>query len=140
MNDSKVCRQCEVSKPLTAFAKSHTGRLGVRSVCKECTKSYARQWYVDNMKASDIKFKNIKSKYGITKDQYLDLLKEQDHKCRICGTGEVDSGYQTLCVDHCHVTGKVRGLLCDKCNTGLGHFRDNKLVLEAAIKYLKDYE
>ena len=52
----------------------------------------------------------------------------------------VNKSKRRLCVDHCHTTGNVRGLLCDTCNTALGKFRDNIDLLNEAIKYLKKYE
>jgi len=72
--------------------------------------------------------------YGLTHDEYLALLETQGGACAICG----GSGQRRqLAVDHDHVTGAVRGLLCDRCNPMLGYARDNISVLEAAIEYLK---
>lgn len=73
-----------------------------------------------------------KHKYGLTESEYLDMFDEQGNKCAICSTSfdEVRA-----CVDHSHETGKVRGLLCDKCNKGLGHFNDDPELLSKAIKY-----
>ena len=81
--------------------------------------------------------KRYKERYGITLDEYHQMLKDQNHKCYLCGVDEVDSRDGKLCVDHCHTTGKLRKLLCHSCNCGLGHFQDNPDVLEKAIKYLK---
>jgi hypothetical protein len=72
--------------------------------------------------------------YGLTHDEYMVLLEAQGGACAICG----DSGQRrALAVDHDHVTGAVRGLLCDRCNPMLGYARDDIAVLEAAIEYLK---
>jgi len=65
------------------------------------------------------------------------MLEEQEHKCAICLTSDVDLE-KLLAVDHCHTTGKVRGLLCSNCNLALGNFKDNITNLEQAIKYLKN--
>ena len=81
--------------------------------------------------------KRYKERYGITYDQYKEMLKNQDHKCAICGVDELDSRDEKLCVDHDHDTGKVRMLLCHNCNCGLGHFKDNPSLLEQAAAYLK---
>lgn len=70
------------------------------------------------------------SKYGITPGEYIDMLLDQDKRCAICNTRDY------LVIDHCHATGKVRGLLCNKCNLGLGLFKDNVDSLQNAIKYL----
>jgi hypothetical protein len=83
--------------------------------------------------------KRYLERYGITYEQYKEMLKEQNHKCYICGTDEVDSRNGKLCVDHCHKTGQVRKLLCHNCNCGLGHFSDSVDTLTAALDYLKSH-
>jgi hypothetical protein len=76
--------------------------------------------------------------YGIniTYEVYLQMLKQQDNKCAICLTSDKDLE-KLLSVDHCHTTGKVRGLLCGNCNLALGNFKDRLENLENAIIYLK---
>ena len=71
------------------------------------------------------------------------MLQDQDGKCAICKREEsacasITKKVRALAVDHCHVTGNVRGLLCRACNLGIGHFEDNLETLEEAIKYLED--
>lgn len=66
------------------------------------------------------------------------LLEAQDNRCAICGTDEPGGRGDGFVVDHCHSTGRIRGLLCSACNTGLGLFKDNAETLAKAIKYLKD--
>lgn len=73
----------------------------------------------------------MKSNYGLTKDEYDKLGK----KCMVCGVGR---GKKRLSVDHNHKTNKIRGLLCDNCNNGLGRFKDSVELLLKAIKYLKN--
>lgn len=74
--------------------------------------------------------------YGISLDDFNALLKKQKNSCAICGKS---SNKKTIFphIDHCHKTGVVRGLLCTKCNMGLGQFNDNKAILLAAINYLE---
>ena len=67
---------------------------------------------------------NRKTRYGLTTEQYEQLLVDQDSRCAICGEASLK-----LQVDHCHTNGKVRGLLCPKCNTALGY-----------LEYLKPFE
>ncbi len=67
--------------------------------------------------------------------QYQNLLLEQNNQCKICGV-EPDPDGRKLAVDHCHTTGKIRGLLCSNCNTALGLMYDNKDLLQKAIDYL----
>lgn len=80
---------------------------------------------------------NLKSMYGITLEQYEALYKSQDGKCLICNGSFPNRGKDGLVVDHCHNEGHIRGLLCAKCNTGLGQFGDDIQRLQNAIEYLK---
>lgn len=82
----------------------------------------------------------IKRKYGLTKEEYESMLIDQKHQCKICGTktAYVNNPDKGFAVDHCHRTGKVRGLLCMKCNTGLGMFTDDCDKLSSAISYLME--
>lgn len=73
--------------------------------------------------------------YGVTPEQYDALLLAQDNRCAICRT-DTPGGRGTWCVDHCHDTERVRGLLCNGCNTGLGQFQDDPDRLKAAAEYL----
>jgi hypothetical protein len=77
----------------------------------------------------------LKTTYGMSLEEYDALFKEQDGKCAICGEHQ-GSLSKRLGVDHCHETGKVRGLLCDKCNVSLGNFQDDVNLLGKAIEYL----
>jgi hypothetical protein len=77
----------------------------------------------------------IRKQYGITLQEYNDMLEKQDYKCAICGNEDEVEG-RKLAIDHCHTSGAVRGLLCGKCNRGLGLFYDNQDLLEKAKQYL----
>jgi hypothetical protein len=72
-----------------------------------------------------------KQKYGVTDEWYNELLLNQDGRCAICYADDC-----ALEIDHCHGTGKVRGLLCHHCNAGLGHFKDSVHSLKNAIKFI----
>ena len=80
----------------------------------------------------------IPTQYKITIDKYYEMWDNQKGKCFICE--EPPSEKQNLCIDHDHLTGKVRGLLCTKCNKALGLFKDNKELLSKALNYLKENE
>jgi hypothetical protein len=75
-------------------------------------------------------------KYNISKRDYDNILLYQNNKCAICHD-ELNKSIRSPPVDHCHNSGKVRGILCHKCNTGLGFFKENPEILESAIRYLK---
>lgn len=137
MTDHFRCPKCGETKPRDEF-------YGVRKRsgwCKTCarTKSAAyyaanrekqlaahRVWVRDNRER--IAAHRAKSAYGIPLDEYEQLMREG--KCAICGSTE------RLRIDHCHVSDRVRGVLCDSCNKGLGFFRDDPARLRAAIHYL----
>jgi Recombination endonuclease VII len=91
------------------------------------------QRYLDYEKRS-----KLLRRYGLTVEDYDQMLENQEHRCGICLTHK-DELKKGLCVDHCHRTGKVRMLLCVSCNTGLGQFRDSTENLSRAIKYLKEF-
>lgn len=81
----------------------------------------------------------IKRTYGITADDYYEMLEKQDCKCAICGSEQVNNmrvSSNKLFIDHCHTSGEVRGLLCSKCNHALGLFNDDVNLLHSAIEYL----
>lgn len=74
--------------------------------------------------------------YGISRDEFDAMLTAQGGGCAICGSSMRDVSRNRLCVDHCHDTGRVRGLLCGHCNRGLGFFQDSPELLEKAKRYL----
>jgi len=76
---------------------------------------------------------DLRKNYGITVEQYDEMLVAQNYVCAICGDKDEN---KRLHVDHCHASGRVRGLLCRGCNLGLGKFKDNVETMFAAIKYL----
>jgi len=91
--------------------------------------------YRNNNKEKIVEYK-LKKNYGITLVEYNSMIDNQEGKCAICGI-HLDELTKKLVVDHDHKTNIVRGLLCDKCNRGLGHFNDDIQILKNAISYLK---
>ena len=81
---------------------------------------------------------NMLKKYNLTEHQYNEMLKQQNGVCAICKQKEIHKLYKFLPVDHNHKTGKIRGLLCSRCNYGIGNFNDNIELLKEAINYLKE--
>lgn len=75
----------------------------------------------------------VRKKYGLEWDEYLELLDAYDHACAICGSRE------DICVDHCHETGQVRGILCRKHNAGIGALGDSVEGLQRALEYLMKF-
>lgn len=83
---------------------------------------------------------NLKYFFGITLDDFNTMLQKQDHRCKICGVGLIVKGPRVIqpSVDHDHLSGKVRGLLCANCNHLLGQAKDSTEILQNAINYLKE--
>lgn len=136
----KICKTCNLSLPLSNFDNDKKSRDKLRYSCKSCEKLITKSWKKSNpdkVKLLNRKYK-LKGTYGLTLEQYTQLLDEQYGLCAICK--EPPSGANFLHVDHCHKTNKIRGLLCTRCNPGIGYFEDNIAKLEAAIKYLKSHK
>ena len=102
---------------------------------RDSIKKTVADWHEKNPDAR--KRQRIK-KYGLTLDQYRALLDRAGHRCQICGFSEKADRNMFPVIDHSHITGKVRGVLCMNCNMGIGKLRDSVDNLEAAIKYLRN--
>ena len=96
---------------------------------KEKQTAYYKEWAIKNPKK--VRNKYIKQRYNITGEEYDALFKASPF-CEICSIKEA------TCLDHCHYTGKVRGVLCMGCNIALGHIEDSVTILEKAIIYLEE--
>ncbi len=95
-----------------------------------------REWMRNN--PDKVRNTRLKGTYGITLEQYAALLAQQNNQCAICGAPPGDARSKHLHVDHCHISNKVRGLLCGNCNNGLGQFQDDVALLLRAVEYLKN--
>lgn len=104
-----------------------------RRVCVVCRR--ARRKTFGTRSGDGLRRKNLMYFYGLTLEKYNEMLTAQNGVCKICSCKD-DSRWGVLSVDHCHSTGKVRGLLCAKCNKGLGQFKDNVELLDKAKSYL----
>jgi hypothetical protein len=119
------CNRCKEWK---IFGKAKT-------YCKECCSNNTRNSYNYEKQRAYI----LKKKYGITCEKYDEMLHEQNYKCYICQKHE-DKLDRSLAVDHCHTTGKVRGLLCGNCNRFLGQISDDIIVANRLVNYLTKYK
>lgn len=79
---------------------------------------------------------HLKRKFNLTKSDYEGMVKDQQGMCAICGEAESSAYFKRLAVDHCHTSGAIRGLLCRKCNAGIGMMKENVRILLNAVKYL----
>lgn len=121
----KNCVNCKSIKTLDEFGVDNNTLTGKSSYCKECKKNqYTKEQLRDF---------RLKSEYNISQQDYLKMYDNVFGKCQIC-----KNYHEKLFIDHCHTTGKVRGLLCVSCNTAIGFLKDNINNLKQAIKYLED--
>jgi hypothetical protein len=88
-------------------------------------------------KKSEYRNRQLRTCYGIELADYEEMFSSQNGMCAICHSPPGELPWERLHVDHCHTTGKVRGLLCRKCNTGVGNFADSENLLQQAVEYLK---
>tara|TARA_R100000808_G_scaffold19246_1_gene41849 strand:- start:8 stop:517 length:510 start_codon:yes stop_codon:yes gene_type:complete len=129
----RVCTYCKGEKKYSEFHLSKNHAHGVVYICKECANKRNKEYY-DPVKNRVYEYK---SKFGITLDDYNRMLKSQNNRCAICNsTATGNRSQKYLSIDHCHATGKVRGLLCHGCNSGIGHLKDDIELLKKAITYL----
>lgn len=142
---SKTCPDCLEHKPLSEYGNCKRGPDGLQWKCKPCLRLYINTRNARRREAGLHRYDPesrrrwmYKSKYGITVDQYEQMLAAQDGACAICRQQQTDPRKKRLAVDHCHETGTVRGLLCEKCNRGIGLLGDNLASLRAATIYLEE--
>ncbi len=148
------CSKCQQALPLVKFRKRRS-RAGWAGWCKDCNhldsqrryrqastdpswresrNNSLRNHYAANQEKMHLLF--LQSRYGLEAGQYAALLSHQDGRCAICHQLLLVEGSRRPSVDHDHATHEVRGLLCARCNLGLGRFRDEPELLRAAIRYL----
>jgi hypothetical protein len=165
MTETKRCVQCGEVKDLEDFYKMKGMRDGHRNDCKACNLAARRARYLSDPQKAIKRVKDwqvanrgrhletqrrrrqrpearareraghLKRKYGITLQEYERLLAAQGGRCAICR--RLPRGDISLHVDHEHGTGRVRGLLCFRCNNALGDFGDSRDLLQSAVRYLE---
>lgn len=126
-DEGQTCCGCNTFRPLSCFHGS-IEKNTLSSRCRDC-----------------ISANFLRYRYNISLSDFIELRESQKDACKICGCHleiNKDSSLRSkkVAVDHCHRTGRVRGLLCSACNTGLGHFRDDLTLLKSAIAYLSTSE
>lgn len=143
-NIMKICKICNQEKSLSEFGV-HKGQPDGHNVyCKSCL----REKHITPIAKVKARSRYLKATYNLTTEEYNNLLQSQENKCAICGNE--NSSKKPLSVDHCHSNQlrrrgthdkqKIRGLLCEHCNHGLGKFFDNTELLQNAIDYIQRYQ
>lgn len=138
-----VCKNCTNE---LARIRYNNNAEHYRSKRRESKKEYDRKRYATmlaegrkpNKDPIKEKKRYLMHKYGITIEEYFALLEADNYQCAICGAHESDRKDKKLVIDHCHSSGKVRGILCHKCNLILGNANDLISTLEQAVIYLRD--
>ena len=135
ISGTKVCSECGMEKDIDEFYIRNKNKPYRHSKCKVCVRARVKSQR-DPIRAMD---KWYRWKYGITLQEYNEMSTLQNHQCSICGKKMDVDGTQDkrLHVDHCHDTGKVRGLICKCCNVGLGEMKHDPQILLSAVEYLK---
>lgn len=155
---SKQCTSCKQDKPTTSeyWYPKKKGTTNWQSRCKACQLALAktrnasnpnynrrkiREWE-ERQKAKDPNWrlrKLLRQSYGISLEDYQAILERQHYCCAACGLPDGENGHLgRLFVDHCHETGKVRGLLCNSCNTALGLLREDPAIINGLLDYAID--
>lgn len=151
----KLCSKCGTSRALAEFNKDRSKRDGLHSICKHCHRANDHRWRaIPENRAADraasrawrqanraksawtVRNATLKAKYGLRISDYDRIHAAQGGGCAICGAKDSKVGHG-LHVDHDHVSGKVRGLLCQPCNTSLGKMDDCPARLRKAALYLE---
>lgn len=147
----KECRVCKVEKPETrSYFRWRNDSNKFRTECIECSeknKKIYRKNNPDKVKATykktyakrkaNGKHKDscLRNDFGITLEEYNKMFEEQGGCCKICCKHQSEQK-RALAVDHCHSSGKIRGLLCNNCNKGIGNLQDNLEILSRAFEYV----
>lgn len=131
---SRRCRVCGVGKQARSFRINPDRRGFYEPTCDACEEKYATE--IAEMGDARVKEKaaSLKNQSGATLATYFDLVREQSGRCGICDRERTN---RDLCVDHDHVSGVVRGLLCDLCNTAIGKMQDDPSLLRKAALYIE---
>lgn len=147
-NEFKKCITCNEQKILDFFHKNPRMKSGRVNECKKCAHRRLQKSRNDPNKKKFFKQyqrnSKLKHQYGITNKQFNEMMIAQSNKCLICDEFQKTSDNKygagsILNVDHCHITKKIRGLLCHLCNRGIGLFRERIDLLEKAVQYLKKH-
>lgn len=139
----KRCASCGETKPVAEFHRVSKDMPERRSYCKTCTTAKRRDSY-QRRGGRDVSYAQVLQRdYGLTLAQYNDMLRHQAHRCAVCRRAETKKGRDgkpyRLAVDHDHVTGAVRGLLCHRCNILVWALEDNHTTLDAIRRYVEEF-
>lgn len=134
----RKCNRCHKEKPPSEFANPPGTPNRPRTRCDYC-RNVALRWKRKQTHDPEQHRRYVlRSRYGLTPEDFEALLAEQGGRCALCGSTNPHGRYDRFLVDHCHDTGRVRGLLCPPCNTLIGSMGDNAEGVRKVISYLED--
>lgn len=137
----KTCSACKQSLPIDSFGLCPGYKDGRRGQCTQCRgRRRKRPQNPVKAKPEQTRRTKLKQKYGLTESDYASMLEAQGGRCAICDSANAGGRWGVFHVDHCHRTGKVRGLLCHTCNTTLGRLGDDLQAVLRYARYLKASE
>ncbi len=147
VTDGKLCRGCKRNIPRDQFDSRRAQRC-IKCLANRTPRQLVMAKYEKNHRRRNREYRRMQGlvrRYGITPKQYQDMHDRQSGTCAICRKPETSTfkdkhrhkAVKPLAVDHCHKTGKVRGLLCSRCNRAIGLFEDNAELLAEASEYVK---
>jgi len=127
----RVCTKCHIEKEEHHFSWANGAKTYRRGDCKPCA---YRPKTIEQQRIAQ-----RKHRYGVDNAEFMRLMDMQKGLCAICNVGLKENGERNIkpCIDHCHTTGAVRGLLCHRCNVALGLLDDDIERLNKAVEYLK---
>lgn len=134
----RKCNRCGLEQELSEFYKHSAMRSGRLNTCRTCTKEASKKWRDENRdRFVELRWRReLQSKYGITADDYWRMYNEQGGVCAACGSDSPGIRYKRVfTVDHCHVSGRVRGLLCGGCNMALGQMCEDPEKIRGLAAY-----
>lgn len=132
------CRLCKLSKPKKDMRPDKRIQRGYSTICKACDSKLAGKRYRRNKRQKQDY--DLKRNYGISMDDYDKMSTAQGHRCAICGTKEMGKNKSRFSVDHDHITGRIRALLCSQCNHAIGLMNDDPELLEKAAEYVRTFQ
>jgi hypothetical protein len=138
----QTCSKCRQAKGVSEFPVNSYERDTLRSHCQDCVNEAQVIRRRRPAQLLNVRKVHLRDRFGITLEHYDSLLASQNDVCAICNgpeTAKRNGVIRRLSVDHNHSTGAVRGLLCQKCNSGIGYFRESAELLKAAITYLQTH-
>lgn len=149
MEALRNCSLCKNKITEENAVKQSNKKGGISCWCKECHRNKSRNWRLKNLQKSremvkkwrernpdNHRIRFLRKAYGMNKEDYDRLLKGQNGVCAICGAKESHNHHKVLCVDHIKGTFKIRGILCDRCNSAIGLLDHDPIKLKNAISYL----